>query len=92
MKKTNLLAILACISLVFSSCNTEDDIALDSPNAKSLKSFEIKKDLSGKYYLDFDVNDGTKVDKFYNKETKTNELYLSSSDVNAKIIFLKNLV
>ena len=29
----------------FSSCNTEDDIALDSPNAKSLKSFEIKKDL-----------------------------------------------
>lgn len=84
MKKTNLLAILACISLVFSSCNTEDEVALDSPNVKSLKSFEIKKDLSGKYYLDFDVNDGTKVDKFYNKETKTNELYLSSSDVNAK--------
>lgn len=81
MRKTKILAILSAVALVFSACSSEETTTLTEKSPQLLKSFKVKKDALGKYYLDYDLKDDAKIDKIYDASTSTNQIYLYSSDV-----------
>ncbi|PWG04142.1 hypothetical protein [Polaribacter aquimarinus] len=80
MKNLNLLVLVASITFVFSSCSSNETILPEEQSLDLLKTYTIKRDASGAYSLDFDLNNGGKAEKVLNTETKTNQIYLYSSD------------
>ena len=74
-------SLFAIITLVFSSCSSEDDSLLIENQQKSLlKTYKIKRDATGAYSIDFDVTDNTKVDNLLNVKNNFNEYILSPSN------------
>lgn len=80
MKTSKFLILITSLAFAFSSCSTEENLTVQDKSPQLLKSFKVKKDVSGKYYLDFDLNDGTKVDEVYDAASETNQIYLYSSN------------
>ena len=79
MRKILLIAI-ASMTFVFSSCSSEESAILETENPQLLKSFKVKKDALGKFYLDYDLTNDARVDKVYNPSTRSNQIFLYSSD------------
>lgn len=75
MKNNKFLAILAIVSLVFSSCSSEDSLITENQNLK--KTYKVKRDATGAYSLDFDQN--TKIDQVLESANKTRQYLISSS-------------
>ena len=90
MKKFSHLLATLLLLIVFTSCSTDENVVLDNPNSQLLRSFEVKKDINGKYYLDLDLNEDTKVDKVFNSTTNTNQLHLFPSDAKTDRNLLEN--
>lgn len=80
MKKISLL-LLALVSIVFTSCNNEESLPIESQSENLLKTFEIKRDATGAYSVNFDVSNNTKIDKFTDLTENKSEFHLSSSDL-----------
>lgn len=82
MKKTKFLALAVVFSLVFSSCSNEEDILIPEQSKELFKTFELKRDATGAYSIDLDLDSNVKVAKVKNTAENINELYLSLSDDN----------
>jgi len=80
MKKISLL-LLAALSIVFISCNNEESLSIESQSENLLKTFEIKRDATGAYSVNFDVSNNTKIDKFTDLTENKSEFHLTSSDL-----------
>lgn len=80
MKKINFLAIIAAVSLMFTSCSSEDSILSGEQSAKLLKKYKINRDATGAYSVDLDVAEKTKVDDVLDVNNNTKQYFLYSSD------------
>lgn len=87
MKKLSLVTLFALITIGFSSCSAEDDILTQERSADALlKSYKIEQSTSGKYSLDYQLNDGVSTESVLDKETNTNNINLYLSDESARSI------
>ncbi|SDS30129.1 hypothetical protein SAMN05216503_2619 [Polaribacter sp. KT25b] len=80
MKKRNFLAVAVVFSLVFSSCSSEEEALMPEQSKELFKTFELKRDATGAYSIDLDLDSNVKVAKVKNTAENINELYLSVSD------------
>ncbi len=95
MKKSNLGIAIIMFLLVFSSCTSNENQFPEEQSTKLLKSYKVKRDASGAYYLDLNLENNANVGKFQNNTTNTNEFHLSTSDkksqqkasVNSDLLF-----
>ena len=90
MKKNNLIALLAIVVIVFSSCSNEEISTLEDNQTSLLKTYKVKRDATGAYSVDFDVSNNTKVERFINADNNS-EYLLSSSNVETKEDFSQDL-
>jgi hypothetical protein len=83
MRQTKFLALaLVIFSLVFSSCSSEDSMAPQSQNKELFKTYQLKRDATGAYSLDVNVEDNVKISNIKNETNNTNELHLAVTDDN----------
>lgn len=83
MKNLSFYAFLAlvCFTFNFSSCTkTNEPLPFEEGSTELLQSFIIQKNYSGKYTIDFMLNDNAEIDNVKNPYTNTNEIYLYSSN------------
>lgn len=81
MKKLKLTSVLALVLLILNSCASEEISVADNPNGELLKSYEVKRDIDGEYYLDFSTTSTTKVEKTYDVNSNTSQFHLYQSDL-----------
>lgn len=81
MKKLKLTSVLALVLLILNSCASEEISMADSLNGELLKSYEVKRDIDGEYYLDFTTTSTTKVERTDNVNTNSSEFHLYQSDL-----------
>ncbi|MBU3010773.1 hypothetical protein KO506_05130 [Polaribacter vadi] len=81
MKKISLLVLIATVAFVFTSCSNEETTQVENQNVSLLKTFEVKRDATGAYSVNFDVSDNTKIDKFTDLSENKSEFHLTSSDL-----------
>ncbi|RCS26484.1 hypothetical protein DUT90_12055 [Polaribacter sp. WD7] len=80
MKKISLFALVASLTLVFTSCSTnETTVAPEDQSLELLKSFKIKRDSNGAYTLDYSLNENVAADNVIDESTNTNNIYLYPS-------------
>lgn len=80
----NLTPLLICLSIVFASCSSnESEISNETPKKDLLKSYSLKRDASGAYSIDFNVDTNTDVATFKNNNN-SNDIILSKSNNNTK--------
>lgn len=92
MNTTKLKFIAVIVAGIFlSSCSNDNEIGVENNTSSLLKSFNLKRTLNGSYYLDFNVNEGTKVDKVYDVESRINKFYLYSSQTKTDKSISENL-
>ena len=96
MKTINSLVLLATTILTLSSCATDENLLVEEQSSLDLlKSYTIKRDATGTYYLDYNVANNVKVDNVKDIATNNNQFYLyslgnnSSRKVNEEL-FLEN--
>ncbi len=77
MKKSKFLALIAIVSLVFTSCSSEDSLITENQNLNLKKTYKVKRDAAGAYSLDFDEN--TKIDRVFKSTDNTRQYLISSS-------------
>ena len=80
MKKFRFATLIIVLTLVFTACSTEEVALSENTNGELLKSYEIKKDINGEYYINLGVESKTKVDRMFDQSTKTNQFYLYPSE------------
>lgn len=84
MKKITLL--FASISLFLTACSTNDTDLNNAPTNESaesqLKSYTLKRNADGSYYIDFDVKENTQIDTYKNADN-TNDVVISKAEKNS---------
>lgn len=80
MKKIKLLLFVASISLVFSSCSNEETSLSNDLNSKLLKSYNIKRDATGAYSVDYDLYSNAIVSKSEDVNSSLKEFSLYPTD------------
>lgn len=80
MKK--LAPYFLVLSIIFTSCSSNENEVLEKTQEKLLQSYTLKRDGSGSYSIDFDVNNNTDVVNF--KGNMTNDIVLSESNIATK--------
>ncbi len=95
MKKIVSLLVLGVVFLT--SCTSEDEAGIEE--TALLKSYEIKKDINGRFTIDYKVNETVVSDFVKNYENGYNEIYLyeasktteeGSNSISSKNINLNN--
>ena len=76
MKNFNLFALLASLTLVFSSCSTNETLLPEEQSIDLLKTYTVKRDANGAYSLDYDLNGNAKTETIVDESTSTNNIYL----------------
>ncbi|SEB71747.1 hypothetical protein SAMN04489761_1550 [Tenacibaculum sp. MAR_2009_124] len=83
MKKINLFFATISIVLLASCSSNEGDINtlqnIDNAEASQLKSYTLKRNADGSYYMDFDVAKNTQIDTYKNADN-SNEVVLSEGN------------
>ncbi len=80
MKITKLASLLFVAVLTLSSCSSNENLLPEQENVNALKSYKIKRDASGAYSIDLDVEENVKTTSFKNDETNKNEFHFYESD------------
>ncbi|MDP5105976.1 MAG: hypothetical protein NWQ31_07380, partial [Polaribacter sp.] len=80
MKRPIILAFALVVSSLFLSCSNDEDIAQPQQSTELFKTFQLKRDATGAYSIEFDSN--VNISKIKNSSNNTNELYLSMSNEN----------
>jgi len=80
MKNNKFLALIAIVSLVFTSCSSDETVLAETESTNLLKTFKLKRDATGAYSIDFDVTQNTKVEKLTDASQNSNEYLLSADD------------
>ena len=78
MKKLNLFALLASITLLLSSCSTNETLAPEEQSLDLLKTYTINRDANGAYSLDYSLNSDAETESII--DSNTNNIYLYSSN------------
>jgi hypothetical protein len=84
MRKIKILAFALAATFAFSSCSSEDSMMSQKQSSELLKTFQLKRDVTGEYSVDLNVNSNVTVSKIKNATNNTNELYLTLSDDDFK--------
>lgn len=79
MKTLNLFTSLAVAILILSSCATDENLLPKEQSLDLLKSYTVKRDATGTYYLDYNVTKNVVVDNVKDIASNTNQYYLYSS-------------
>lgn len=82
MKKLKLLSLSILTMTFLFSCANEDGAIIVDQNAKLLKDFKIKRDVSGAYSVDFTLNQGTFVEKKIDLDNNYNQFILLPAETN----------
>ncbi len=80
MKNFNFLSVLVSLTFIFYSCSTNETHLPEQESLDLLKSYTIQKDVSGKYLVDFILNDNVEIDNVKDLNTNSNEIYLYASN------------
>jgi hypothetical protein len=91
MKKINTVALVLIASLALASCSSEDASLPTEPNSKLLKTFKVKRDVTGAYSVDLNVSDHTKVDRVLNANDYTRQYFLYPTINNTSNKISQNL-
>ncbi len=90
MKKLSVGFLALALTLGFASCSAiETD--LEIPQESLLKSYQLKRDASGAYSIDFDVADKTISDSHKDLNSLTNEFHLSKVGYDTKDQYREDL-
>lgn len=100
MKKSNLGIAIIMLLMVFSSCTSDEILSPEAQSTSLLKSYTAKRDATGAYYLDVNVDNNVIIDQFQNLDSNTNEIYLSLADnktaqknnFNSELVFKEDKV
>ena len=84
MKKLCVGFIAVVLAFSFTSCST-NETDLEIPQEKLLKSYELKRDASGAYSIDYNVADNTVSDVHKDLNSLTNEFHLSKVGHDTKV-------
>ncbi|MCL7753944.1 hypothetical protein [Polaribacter sp. Z022] len=80
MKNFNLFALVASLTLVFSSCSTNETILPEEQSVDLLKTYTVKRDATGVYSIDYNLNSNATSESVLDDNTNTKNIYLYSSD------------
>lgn len=81
MKTIKLLFLTILSTFVLTSCSVNENLPSEASEAKLLKSYKVKKDISGAYSIEYDLEKNTIAEKVLNYKTKTNEFHFYESDL-----------
>ena len=79
MKKLTTSFLVLLLAFNFTSCS-DNEVITEEPQQNLLKSFQLKRDASGRYSLDYEVADNTDAISVKNEANKINEIYLRNSE------------
>ncbi|MEO9572171.1 MAG: hypothetical protein ABJH82_00620 [Polaribacter sp.] len=80
MKNYNLFALVASLTLVFTSCSTNETLLTEEQSIDLLKTYTINRDATGAYSIDYDLNSNATSENVVDDSTNTKNIYLYSSD------------
>jgi len=80
MKTIKLLTLTMLSTFVLTSCSSNENLPSEASKVKLLKSYKVKRDISGVYSMEYDLEKNTTSEKVVNYKTKTNEFYFYESD------------
>lgn len=80
MKITKLASLVVVAVLTLSACSSNESILPVEESENALKSYKIKRDATGAYSIDLDVNENVKTQAFKNEETNKNEFHFYEFD------------
>lgn len=80
MKTIKLLTLFILSTFVLTSCSSNENLPSEAFKAKLLKSYKVKRDISGAYSIEYDLEKNTTSEKVVNYKTKTNEFHFYESD------------
>ena len=82
MKRIKFFAIAVIVSAVFTSCSSDDSMLPLEQKNELLKTYKLKRDASGAYSVDLNIDSNVKVNSVKDATTNTTELYLNLTDDN----------
>ncbi|MFY9242880.1 MAG: hypothetical protein WAO74_07630 [Polaribacter sp.] len=91
MKKTSLAVFATAMSLIFSSCSSEETMLPQEQNSKILKTYKVKRDATGAYSVDFNLSENAIVDKVVDTKTNLKEFSLYSTNNQTERNYDENL-
>jgi hypothetical protein len=81
MKITKLVPAVILSVFILSSCSNNEDILTETEQKMALKSYQVKRDASGAFFLDYELESYVSAQAINNLETSTNEFHLHQSDI-----------
>jgi PBP1b-binding outer membrane lipoprotein LpoB len=75
-----LLSLFIMSAFVLSSCSNDENLSLEVEKTNSLKSYKVKRDASGTYSIEYDLEKNRTSQKAINSETNAKEFYLYQSN------------
>jgi hypothetical protein len=80
MKTIKLLTLTILSALALTSCSSNENLPTEASSLKLLKSYQVKRDISGAYSVEYDLEKNIRSEKIVNHKTKTNEFHFYESD------------
>jgi hypothetical protein len=80
MKNIKLLSLFFLSMAVLSACSNDENLLTETEQKNSLKSYKVKRDASGAYFLDYELENDVKSQSVKNLETNVNEFHLYPSE------------
>jgi hypothetical protein len=80
MKTIKLLTLTILSTFVLSSCSSNENLPSEASKTKLLKSYKVKRDISGAYSIVYDLEKNTSSEQVVNYKTRTNEFHFYESD------------
>ena len=90
MKKLCVGFIAVVLAFSFTSCST-NETDFETPQENLLKSYQLKRDASGAYSIDYNVADNTASDARKDLNSLTNEIHLSKVGYDTKDQYREDL-
>jgi hypothetical protein len=76
MKITKLLAFVVVSAFILSACSNSENLLTETEQKNSLKSYKVKRDASGAYSLDYELENDVK-SQSVKKRIQMNSIYTS---------------
>ena len=80
MKNIKLLSLFFLSVVVLSACSSDENLLSETEQKNSLKSYKVKRNASGAYFLDYELENDVKSQSIKNLETNVNEFHLYPSE------------
>jgi hypothetical protein len=80
MKNIKLLSLFLLSVVVLSACSNDENLFSEIEQKSLLKSYKVKRDASGAYSLDYELERDVKSQRVKNLDTNVNEFHLYPSD------------